>query len=93
MDWYNVVYEPQFLLPLILITGLASSSHWLSGRCGISNLYGRVPTPEGRNWPVRDLGRHELAGNQPESCHSDSLVVRSGLDPCGRSLFGDGEYK
>ena len=22
MDWYNVVYEPQFVLPLILITGL-----------------------------------------------------------------------
>ena len=22
MEWYNVVYEPQFMLPLILITGL-----------------------------------------------------------------------
>ena len=22
MEWYNVVYEPQFVLPLILITGL-----------------------------------------------------------------------
>jgi len=34
MDWYNVVYEPQFILPLILITGmivvisLAAGSLW-----------------------------------------------------------------